>query len=129
MANPLKSCSEAIGSMADTLNTPIVKGAGRLLFWGLLAIALYAGKTYMHEFIASDASIVAIKADTQSAKGAIETHENFIKSQTQLNAKLSDYFKESRDARQDTTNRLSSIATSLVDQEKRLDRIETRLDR
>jgi len=94
-----------------------------------IPVGIYAFNAYKHEMVSQDPDVLAVKADTTALKATLAKHDSFIEEQALVNARLSEFFKESRNSREDISNKLTGIGQSLTDQEKRLDRIEVRLDK
>lgn len=120
---------KALTRFSNALDTPIIRLVGKGFWVALFAIAVYAGKAYLHESIAGDDTTKAIQADLASTKTLVLAHDNFVKAQEATDTRLSDFFKESRVAREDVTAKLAAIIQHGTDLDKRLDRIETKIDK
>ena len=120
---------KTLTKLSDALDTPIIRLVGKGFWLALLGLAIYAGKAYLHETIASDDTTTAIQTDLAATKALVLAHDTFVKQQAGTDQKLGEFFKESRAARDDVTAKLAAILQHGQDQDQRLERIERRLDK
>lgn len=122
------SVTTKLKDFSDMLDTPLVRIAGKAFFLGLLALALYAGRSYLHESISGDQAVIELRSDAAAAKALIASHDTFIREQGEANTRLSDFFRESRQSRDDMAKQLAAIIQHGADQDQRLLRIENKID-
>jgi len=117
-----------IRDFADMLDTPLLRIMGKAFFLLVVGIVIYAGRAYLHDAIAGDEAVLQLRTDDAAIHALVISHDQFIHQETDQNAKLSEFFKESRQARDETSRQLSAIIQHGTDQDQRLDRIERKLD-
>jgi len=131
--------------MAEGALSPIFTLLWRV-FVAVLLVFWWAGKQYADKAIGESPAVVGVvgqatqlqlevhqlQAQANDVKYILEKkaidYDGFIKNQTDTNAKMGDFFKEAARRQIEDTAKLSAIGQQLSDQDKRLTRIELKLD-
>lgn len=125
----IKKATQQFNLLSEMLDTPLTKWVWRVFMASVCAIGVYVWPLVKHDLITSDPSVVAIQVDTTAIKTKLIDHDTFIQQQTLVNSRLADFFKDSRVSRDDVAQKLSAIIQHNTDDDARLTRIETKLDR
>ena len=120
--------NDKLKDFADMLDTPVLRIMGKAFFLLVIGLVIYAGRAYLHDAISGDEKILELTTDVAAAKALVASHDAFIHQQADANIKLADYFKESRESRDQMTIQLSAIIQHGTDTDSRLDRIERKID-
>jgi len=124
----MREIIKRVNEISERVLSPFLTVVWRLSV--ILGIVVWwAAKDYQAKLVAENPVVVGVIADTAALKVKASEFDVVNRTQAELNQTLKAFFLESRESREKVDVQLGAIGQQLTDQDRRLSRIETKLDR